>query len=90
MPRLRPGGVGEYFLCGEVIVVETSTCAHCQKLTDVPNRRKMTDVVDICRGCMALICLECAGKPCTPKLKEIEMSEEKFYRAQQYRKALGL
>ncbi len=90
MTRLRPGGVGEYFFCGEHSVVETSTCAHCQHITDIPNRRKMTDYVDVCRGCMSLICLECAGKPCTPAMKRIEMAEEKFYRAQQYRKVLGL
>ena len=50
----------------------------------------MMDYVDICRGCMALICLDCVGKPCTPKMKMIEMAEEKAYRSQQYRKMLGL
>ena len=88
--RLRPGGVGEYFLCGAVTVVETSTCQHCQHVTDIPNRRKMMDYVDICRACMELICLNCVGKPCTPKMKMIEMAEEKAYRSQQYRKMLGL
>lgn len=90
MPQLRPGGVGEYFLCDAVKVVETSTCGHCQKITDIPNRRTMMDHVDMCRNCMTLICLDCAGKPCTPIMKQIEMTEEKAYRTQQYRKALGL
>jgi hypothetical protein len=87
---LRPGGVGEYFFCEQVSVIETSTCAHCQIITDIPHRRKMMDYVDICRSCMALICLQCAGKPCLPAMKRIEMAEEKAYRAQQYRKWLGI
>lgn len=87
---LRPGGIGTSFFCDEVTHVDTSTCAHCQRITDIPNRRRMTDYVDVCRACMALICLQCAGKPCTPTMKRVEEMEEKFYRTQQYRKMLGL
>ncbi len=83
--------IGEYFdENGRVTVVETSTCAHCQKITDIPNRRRMMDYVEVCRACMRLICLECANKPCTPKMREIEMSEERAYRRAQYRKMLGV
>jgi hypothetical protein len=85
----RPGSIGIY-TCDDVAVeIATSKCAHCQHLTDIPSRRKMTDHVDICRQCNALICLGCAGKPCTPWQKQIEAQEREFYRQQQFRKSLG-
>jgi hypothetical protein len=90
MRQIRPGGVGTYFNCDGVVEVETSTCAHCQRMTDIPSRRKMQDVVDICRGCMKLICLECVGKPCIPIMKRIEAQEEAFYRRQQLSKMMGV
>jgi hypothetical protein len=77
-PRIKPGGIGTSFNCdvpnGEV-EVETSTCAHCQNVTDIPNRRTMMDKVDVCRNCMRLICLSCVGKPCVPWLKKLEIME---------------
>ena len=87
-PRLKPGGVGQYFGCEGMVEVETSTCAHCQKMTDIPNRRKMQEVVDICRACMKLICLDCAGKPCVPIMKRIEAQEQAYYRRQQLEKLM--
>jgi hypothetical protein len=35
----------------------------------------MMEHVEICRGCMKLICLECYGKPCRPFEKELERQE---------------
>lgn len=78
-PLIRPGGVSEYFegraWDGKCTTVYSSTCAHCAHMTDFPNRRTMMDYVDVCRGCMRLICLGCVGKPCTPQEKECERIE---------------
>jgi len=38
--------------------------------------------VDVCRGCMKLICLQCAGKPCRPAEKEVERQEAEYRLAQ--------
>lgn len=81
--RLKPGGVGQYFGPEGQVEIETSTCAHCNRITDIPNRRKMHEQVDICRSCMKLICLECADKPCTPFMKRVEEAEERGYRLRQ-------
>ncbi len=74
--RIKPGGVAQYFdpVLG-VTEVHCSTCRHCQKHTEFPSLRVMFEYVDICRGCMKLICLECAGKPCRPYEKEAERQE---------------
>lgn len=90
-PRVKPGGVG--FLCDPElgnVEVETSTCAHCQRITDIPSRRKMMEHVEFCRNCFRLICLECAGKPCIPIMKKIEEMEERYHRRRQLAKAMGL
>lgn len=73
--RIKPGGVGEYTDVFGVTEVHCSTCSHCQRQTEFPSMRKMMDYVEICRGCMKLICLECVGKPCTPYEKEVERQE---------------
>ena len=74
--RFKPGGVGQYFdpvvACVEV---HSSTCSHCQSITEFPSMRRMMDYVEICRGCMKLICQECSGKPCLPAEKEVERVE---------------
>ena len=73
--QLRPGGVSEVFDPLGHIEIHSSTCAHCQKISDFSSLRKMHEHVDVCRGCMRLICLECAGKPCRPWEKECERIE---------------
>lgn len=75
--RFKPGGVGIYSdpLLGEV-EVHASTCRHCRKITEFPSKKAMMDHVDICRGCMSLICLECYGKPCVPFERRAERIEE--------------
>lgn len=76
MPGQRAGGVGQYFEDGILIrEVYVSTCSHCQSQTEFPSRRAMMDHVEICRGCMRLICLKCCGKPCRPYEQEAERQE---------------
>jgi hypothetical protein len=82
MPKLhqiKPGGVAIYCdpILGET-EVHCSTCAHCQRHTEFPSIRTMHQHVDVCRGCMRLICLECAGKPCRPWEKELERQEAEY------------
>lgn len=76
--RFRPGSVGQYFdqdAKVECVEVHSSTCSHCQRLTEFPSMRKMMDHVDICRSCMKLVCLHCAGKPCRTWLQQCEIDE---------------
>lgn len=77
--RFEPGGLSQYFneygWSGQVKELYSSTCSHCQRLTEIPSRRTMMDHVEICRGCMRLICLECVGKPCRPYELEAERNE---------------
>ncbi len=80
--RFRAGGVGQYFDgpigdAGRVLIseVHASTCSHCQAQSEYPSQRRMMEFVDICRGCMRLICLSCAGKPCRPFEQEAERQE---------------
>jgi hypothetical protein len=82
VPRLlnfAPGGVGQYFdepgWQGKPREVHASTCAHCTHITEFPSRKVMTDHVEICRGCMKLICLRCAGQPCRPAEAEADRVE---------------
>jgi hypothetical protein len=77
--RFKPGSIGQYFegCCwsGNLKEVHHSSCAHCQTGTEFPSMKEMMNYVEICRGCMKLICLECAGKPCRPWEKECERQE---------------
>lgn len=74
-PALKPGGVSESFGPLGVTTLHSSTCAHCQHITDFESLRRMMDHVDVCRGCMRLICLKCVGQPCRPFEKEAERRE---------------
>ena len=75
LTRIKPGGVSEYWEPVGVTTLHCSTCSHCQKHTEFPSMRKMHEYVAVCRGCMRLICLECAGKPCRPWEQECERME---------------
>jgi hypothetical protein len=79
MPKLRlvPGGINEYvdLRTGKTIQTHSSTCFHCQTLSEFESLRRMFDSVDICRSCMKLICLGCVGKPCMPFEKRAELME---------------
>jgi hypothetical protein len=78
--RFKPGAIGQYFdgpmWSGKLVETHSSACHHCQKLTEFPSMKRMMDYVDICRGCMKLICLECHGKPCRPFEAEAERQEQ--------------
>jgi hypothetical protein len=88
-PRLRPGGVGEYFSpTGAVREVDTSTCNHCGSITEIPSRREMMNHVEFCRGCGKLVCLKCAGQGCVTQ-EMIADAIEAEYRRTQIRKMLG-
>jgi hypothetical protein len=77
-PRIKPGGIGQYFdqpfWTGTLTEVHHSTCFHCGAGSEFPSL-KMMEHVDICRGCMKLICLRCVGKPCTPQEAECDRIE---------------
>jgi hypothetical protein len=78
--RFSPGGVDEMTLPGLYpIETHTSTCSHCQHITSFPSRRVMMEHVEICRGCMKLICLSCVGQPCRPYEREAERLENEEY-----------
>jgi hypothetical protein len=77
--QFEPGGVGESFdPINGVVTQYTSTCSHCQHITEFPSKRKMMEHVEICRGCMKLICLECVGLPCRPYENEADRQETAF------------
>jgi len=46
--------------------------------------RTINDHVVVCRGCMKLICLRCAGQPCRPQ----EVEAERIEREHRLRSAL--
>lgn len=77
--RIKPGGIGQYFegpmWTGRVREVHASSCGHCGRITEFDSRRKMMEHVDVCRGCMRLICLGCVGKPCVPQEAACERVE---------------
>ncbi len=54
---------------------DTHTCNHCQQLVHVRPNKRIEEVGDICRGCMKVICLNCAGRGCTPFLKQLDIME---------------
>jgi len=72
----RPGGVTEYWGPDGQSVVYASTCGHCQHISEFPSMRVIHGYVDVCRGCMRLVCLDCAGKDCIPAEKWCEIIEK--------------
>jgi hypothetical protein len=77
----KPGGLSQKFVDGRLVEeVHSSTCAHCQRITDFPSRKTMMDYVDVCRACMRLICLDCVSKPCRPWEQECERIEREVRR----------
>ena len=74
-PRIKPGGIAECFTPLGYEVLYTSTCSHCQHITQGKTAKEVREKTDICRGCMRLICLPCAGKPCLPWEKQCEHEE---------------
>jgi hypothetical protein len=68
--------------CG-IKETDTHTCAHCGRVVHTPVNKKIEEVGDFCRNCMKVICLNCAGRGCTPLMKKIERMEER-YRARRF------
>ena len=56
---------------------DTFTCEHCNAIIHKPTSKKIEEVGDFCRQCMKMICLRCAGKGCTPFLKQLEHAEKR-------------
>lgn len=83
MPRLliKPGGINIVTdpVLGEV-EAHSSTCRHCQHITDFPSRKVMMDHVDLCFKCMELVCREpaCQKKGCVPYEKQAEIQETEY------------
>ena len=81
MPQLfrKPGGVNVFLdhYTGNEIETHSSTCNHCQHLTEFPSRKVMMDYVDLCFKCMKLVCREpeCQRQGCIPYDKRAEMAE---------------
>ncbi len=63
---------------------DTHTCSHCQRLVHTPVNKKIEEVGDFCRGCMKVICLNCAGKGCTPFMKKLEAEEARYHALRSY------
>lgn len=73
--RIKPGSFVESTGPYGTVEEHASTCAHCQRITTFPNLKVMHQYIEVCRSCMRMICLECAGKPCRPWEKEMERQE---------------
>ena len=73
----NPLGMGiMHFGDGAVVERDSTTCAHCQKVTFVKPFQDPTDLGGFCRQCMKNICSRCAdGGTCTPWEKQMEIRE---------------
>jgi hypothetical protein len=61
---------------GVVREADSSTCAHCQRVTFVkPQPSGVVVAVARCGCCRGAVCEECYGKGCVPWLKQIERQE---------------
>jgi hypothetical protein len=86
----KAGGISEYWgPNGEYTIKYCSTCAHCQVHTEFSNHKERLEKTDVCRGCMRLICLRCAGKPCLPWEKQCEYAERAYLKAKIERDGWG-
>ena len=81
--RIVPGGINQVtdLVTGNVVEGHSSTCSHCQHITDYPSRKVMMDYVDLCFGCMKLVCRQPACVEnykrfgCVPYEKQAEAQE---------------
>lgn len=78
--KFKPGGLGQYVGPWGCIEVHVSTCSHCQHQTEFESMRKMHEHVDVCRNCMRLVCLRCAGGPCVTYAKQADIEEAEYRR----------
>jgi hypothetical protein len=73
---LRPGG----YACisdpdAGVTEFDTTTCAHCNRITHIKAGQRPEDIGGLCKQCMGLICPKCVGQPCVPFLKRLDEME---------------
>lgn len=54
---------------------DTFTCIHCNSVVIVPPKASASDMGGWCMMCAKPVCKRCAGKGCSPFLKQIEKSE---------------
>jgi len=84
---------------------DTYTCSHCQRIIHVPSGKKIEEVGDICRGCMAVICRRCSdiragripdvassgsGPVCVTFMRKIEAEEDKEARRRDLLRSMGI
>jgi hypothetical protein len=78
---IKPGGINIITDpdLGEV-EAHSSTCRHCQHITDFPSRKVMMDHVDLCFKCMELVCRQpaCQHRGCVPYEKQAELQENEY------------
>lgn len=88
--KIKPGGIAEYFLEGSGYhIAYTSTCSHCQHITEAPTVKELREKTNVCRGCMRMICEKCGNKPCLPWEKQCEYQEREYLKAKIQRGAWG-
>ena len=63
-----PGRTQEY---------DTCSCVHCNRVWAIHGTDGKENLGGWCRQCQAMICSDCAGKPCTPFEKKLELYESR-------------
>lgn len=63
---------------------DTTTCAHCQRITHIKPGCDPADLGGLCKSCMGLICSTCVGKACVPFEKVLEREEARYHALRSY------
>ena len=50
----------------------------------MPPKADPNDFGDFCRNCMRMVCVQCAGKECTPFKKKLDEANERAYALKTY------
>ncbi len=88
MHNLRPQGYMRTFdTFGRVIERDTHTCKHCARVFEIEPRADPNEFW--CNCCMAPICKHCAGKPCVPYMKRMDLAEKRDLATRQLRLDMG-
>lgn len=75
---LRPGGYSTLITPdGPTVEADTFTCAHCNKVVEVPPRADV-NFISMCRCCMKPICNSprCNNFACDPIEKKLDRAEK--------------
>jgi len=82
----RPGGVKitmEPY--GRVHEVDTFTCAHCQRVIEVPPKLPPEEMGGFCTCCAKLVCSKChASGICRPIEQRLIEAEAKYHARRSY------